>query len=132
MRSVIKQSVVLPASPDQLFDTYLDPKRHSAFTGGPVKIGKKAGSAFDAFDGMLAGTMLALVPKRLIVQSWRSSNFKKKDLDSTLILEFSPHPKGGRIDLVHLDVPPQDYDGVTKGWQQYYWTPWRSYLAKKK
>jgi activator of HSP90 ATPase len=130
MRRVIKQSVVLGAPPDELYDSYLDSKRHSAITGGPVKIGKKPGSAFDAFDGMLAGAMLACVPKRLIVQSWRSSNFKPKDPDSTLILAFCADPKGGRIELVHLDVPPQDYDGVSKGWTQYYWRPWRKYLAK--
>ncbi len=34
----------------------------------------------------------------------------------------------GQIDLVHLDVPQQDYDGVAKGWEKFYWQPWRAYL----
>lgn len=60
---------------------------------------------------------------------WRSINFKTDDPDSTLILCFTPEEKEGRIDLIHLDVPDQDYQGVTQGWEKYYWEPWRAYLA---
>ena len=64
------------------------------------------------------------------MQSWRSTNFGSDDPDSTLILAFVPEGSNGRIDLVHLDVPPVDFQGVTEGWEKYYWTPWRRYLAK--
>lgn len=131
MRTVIKQSVELPARPETLFDMYMTSKSHAAFTGEPAKIGKKPGSPFTAFDGTLSGTLLAVVPKRLIVQTWRSSMFRTTDPDSTLYLSFSRTPKGGRIDLVHLDVPEHDYDGVNIGWRKYYWTPWRRYLTKR-
>jgi len=66
---------------------------------------------------------------QLIIQSWRSNAFKAEDPDSTLILSFTPVGDAGRIDLIHLDVPDHDYDGVTQGWENYYWAPWRAYLA---
>lgn len=37
----------------------------------------------------------------------------------------------GRIELVHVNVPSHDYHGVNKGWKNYYWKPWRKYLARK-
>lgn len=132
MRSIIKLSVMLPAPADQLFDMYLDPKVHAAITGAKVKIGKRAGTRFSAFGGALSGSTLAVEPGTLIVQSWRSSNFKRTDPDSTLVLLFRPKGVHGRIDLIHLDVPDHDYDGVTKGWRKYYWTPWRRYLSTRK
>jgi activator of HSP90 ATPase len=131
MRSVIRQSVVLPAAPDELFAMYLDPLAHAAFTGSPVTIGAEAGSAFAAFGGALSGTMLEVIRPQLIVQSWRSTNFATDDPDSTLVLLFGPGAGGGRIDLVHVDVPEQDYQGVTQGWEQFYWTPWRRYLERR-
>lgn len=67
----------------------------------------------------------------MIVQSWRSTNFTSEDPDSTLILCFTPEEIGGRIDLIHLDVPDQDYDGVSQGWDEYYWTPWRKLLENE-
>ena len=65
------------------------------------------------------------------MQSWRSTNFATDDPDSTLVLLFAPVAGGGRIDLVHVDVPEQDYQGVTQGWEKFYWTPWRRYLEQR-
>jgi len=130
MRSIIQQSVVLQASAPSLYAMYLDPVAHAEITGAPVTIGTAAGSVFRAFDGNLSGSMLTVVEPILIVQSWRSTHFNEDDPDSTLILTFTPHGGTGRIDLVHLDVPSQDYQGVVDGWEAYYWTPWRHYLAR--
>lgn len=130
MPQTIHQSVMLPAAAAQLFDMYLDPKSHEAITGAPVTISSKPGSAFGAFNGMLSGTMLYTVPKRLIVQSWRSSHWSLDDIDSILTLTFSPAGDSGRIELVHVNVPDHDVQGVTEGWQKYYWDPWRRYLQQ--
>jgi len=129
MRSLITQSVVLPAPAESLYAMYLDPARHAEITGAPVTIGAASGAPFRAFDGQLSGMTLSAIPSSLVVQSWRSTKFNRDDPDSTLILAFVPEGKDGRIDLVHLDVPAHDYQGVTEGWEIYYWTPWRRFLA---
>lgn len=129
MRSIIRQSIVLPASAEKLFEMYINPFTHQIITGASVEIGEKRGSNFKAFDGALTGTILEVIKPRLIIQSWRSVNFMAEDPDSTLILSFTPEGEEGRIDLIHLDVPDQDYDGVNQGWEKYYWRPWRMYLA---
>ncbi len=128
MRSIIYQSVLLPAPASLLFDMYVDASQHAAFTGHPVTIGEDSGCEFRAFDDMLSGTMLKVIRPRLIVQSWRSMKFNDEDRDSTLILSFEEQGEEGRIDLVHLDVPESDYAGVTEGWEKFYWIPWREYL----
>jgi activator of HSP90 ATPase len=129
MTKTIEQSVTFSASAKQLYDLYMDPKRHAAFTaGGAVKISAKSGSAFSAFDGMLSGTTLLAVPGELIVQRWRGSHWKKTDPDSVVVLIFTPAGKRGRIDLAHVNVPRHDHDGVTDGWKTYYWEPLRKYL----
>jgi uncharacterized protein YndB with AHSA1/START domain len=107
---------------------YLDPKQHAAFTGAPVKIAARAGAAFEAFGGALTGTILQVVPNRLIVQSWRSTRFGRRDMDSTLVLSFFPDSGGGRIELTHVNVAERDFAGVSQGWSKYYWAPWRQYL----
>jgi activator of HSP90 ATPase len=131
MRNVITQTVVLDAASERLFAMYLDPETHAAITGAPVTISRQAGTEFQAFGGVLTGTMLAVYEPRLIIQSWRSSQFRPDDADSTLILSFQTDPIGGQIDLIHLDVPDHDLVGVTEGWEKYYWTPWRRYLEQQ-
>ena len=68
----IQLAASFPASSERLFDLYLDPDSHAAITGAPVTISDRAGAEFRAFDGVLSGTILQVVPKRLIVQSWRT------------------------------------------------------------
>jgi activator of HSP90 ATPase len=119
----------LPAPPDRLFDMYLDARLHAAFTGAPVTLEARAGGTFRAFDGMLSGTILHVEPKRLIVQTWRSANWPGDAIDSVLVLSFWPEDQGGRIELVHVNVAEADFAGISHGWEKYYWTPWRAYLA---
>ena len=134
MSRVIRRSVLLAAAPDDLFDTYLDRRGHAAVTGARVTVAARPGSRFRAFDGMIVGRTLEVLPKRLIVQSWRSGGWKDDDPDSILILAFSPGRRAGtgRIDLVHVGVPDHDQAGVDKGWRSYYWRPWRAILKMKK
>ena len=129
-RNII-MAAALPASPDKIFDMYLDAAAHGAFTGLPVTIGPRAGGAFRAFDGMLSGKILHVEPKRLIVQTWRSVNWPATAIDSVLTLTFWPEKDGARIELVHINVADEDFAGVSQGWEKYYWTPWRDYLAGK-
>jgi activator of HSP90 ATPase len=131
MTKTIQQSVRFAATPAQLFEMYMDSKKHSAATGGKAKLNRKPSGAFTAWNNMLRGRNLMIVPNRMIVQSWRSVNFKPGDLDSILILQFSEVPSGAQVDLVHVNVPVQDHKGVTKGWPLYYWKPWQKYLAAK-
>lgn len=131
MPKTIQQTVTLPAPAEKLYDMYLSPKIHAEITGGPVTISRTAGTRFRAFGGMVSGKTLHVVPKRLIIQSWRGKDWKPEDLDSTLIISFLPDKEGGRIELVHVNVPEHDYEGANEGWEKYYWKPWREYLRKK-
>jgi uncharacterized protein YndB with AHSA1/START domain len=131
MPRTVTIATVLPRPPARLYAMYLDPKVHAAFTGAPVKIAARAGAVFEAFGGALTGQILQVVPNRLIVQSWRSTEFAKRDIDSTLVLSFWRDPAGGRIELTHVNVAESDFAGVSEGWSKYYWEPWRAYLGSR-
>ncbi len=118
----------LPAEPDRLFDMYLDAETHAAFTGAPANIEPRSGGSFRAFDGLLSGTILHVEPKRLIVQTWRATDWAAETIDTVLVLTFWPEADGARIELVHVNVPEFDFSGVSHGWEKYYWKPWREYL----
>ena len=128
----IRLAAELAAPRDEIYSMYLNAKTHAAFTGAPARIAARAGAAFSAFDSTLSGRILHVVPSELIVQTWRSNNFKARDPDSILILTLLPRGrKGTLLDLQHINVPEQDYAGISQGWEQYYFAPWREYLAKR-
>lgn len=126
----IRLAADLPAPPADVFRMYLDREAHAAITGGPVTVTPREETDFSAFDGAVSGRILHLVPGHRIVQTWRSNAFRKSDADSILILTLLP--RGRRhtlLDLQQLNVPQGDYAAVCRGWELYYFLPWRAYLA---
>ena len=130
MKTIV-QKVKFAASAKQLYDMYMDSKKHTASTGGAAKLGKKVGEAFTAWDGYLWGKNLLLVPGRHIVQTWRSTSFKKQDLDSVLSLTLEDVDGGALLTMSHVGVPDHDEAKLKKGWNEHYWRPWKKYLAKR-
>lgn len=131
MGKTIQQMVKFRVPPEQLFNIYLDSRKHSAAIAARASISRKVGAKFQAHDGYITGMNLAIVPKRMLVQSWRGANWKKTDLDSVLILTFSRAPGGARITLVHANVPDHLYATLNKGWNTHYWKRWKTYLKRK-
>jgi activator of HSP90 ATPase len=133
MTPVIEQSVSFAkVTPADLYELFMDSAKHSAATGMPAKISRKVGGKWTAFGGLLLGKNLAITPNRMIVQTWRSKPWKESDPDSILIVSFEKTANGATAHLAHVGVPAHDHKGVTKGWKQYYWEPWKKYLATKK
>ena len=132
MTPVIEQSVSFNATPAKLYELFMDSAKHTAATGMPAKVSRKVGGKWSAFSGMILGKNLVLIPNRMIVQSWRSAEWKKTDPDSVLVVSFERSAAGGgQVHLVHVGVPEYDHQGVTQGWVKFYWEPWKTYLASR-
>jgi len=114
----------------ELFDTYLDSRKHGAALGAPVTVRPRVGGEFQAFDGSVTGRIFEIVPGRLIVQSWRGQPWREQDLDSVVILNFLDTRDGARIDLVHANIPDHAYAMINEqAWHERYWYPWKLYLG---
>jgi activator of HSP90 ATPase len=130
MINVIQQSVEFEkTTPEELFDILLDSRKHAEIIKAEVRISRREGDSFSAFNGMLTGKNLAIVPNKMIVQSWRGNVWKDDDLDSIVIMTFSSTKRGAKIDLIHANVPDQ-FVKVEK-WKELYWAPMKAYLSTK-
>jgi activator of HSP90 ATPase len=78
----------------------------------------------------LTGFTLGNIRNGLFVQSWRAEDWAPDQADSILMLMFEKHGKGGRLTMVHANIPDEHYAGIKTGWTEYYWEPWKRYLAK--
>jgi len=70
MSKTITQKIVFKnTKPQQLYDLYMNAKRHSVATGAPAKISTKKGGKYSAHNGYITGENLQLIKNRLIVQT---------------------------------------------------------------
>ncbi len=129
MADTIKQKVTFALPPNKLFKFYMDEKMHSEITGEKAKISKEIGSSFTAGGKYIKGKMLHIKPNKMIVQTWRGSDWEKSEMDSILILTFSDADDDRtQLEMVHANVPEKYAEELKKGWQEHYWKKWKSYI----
>ena len=118
---------------DKLYSMYLNPKHHSAITGGKhAEISDVEGAKYNANGGGHFGKILQLIKNRLIVQSFYAADWEKGEIDSTLILYFEQKGSDVIMHVTHANIPDRQANAIDMGWKEIYWTPWKEYLTKLK
>jgi uncharacterized protein YndB with AHSA1/START domain len=130
MTKIIRQSVLIRATPKQVYGALIDEKTHAKFTGEPASISRKVGGPFRCYGDYVQGIILELVPSKQIVQAWRAKSWKA-GVYSVATFTFARKAGGRtRLSLTHVGVPPSDFKDVSKGWPTFYWKPLKAYLEK--
>jgi len=130
-KTIVQKVVFKNTTPKALYELYMNAKKHSAATGVPAQITNKEGAPFSAHAGYITGQNLKLVKDQLIVQSWRGTDWNKKEGDSTFMIHLEPKGKNVILHAVHANIPDKEAEGIDKGWHTFYWEPWKQYLAGK-
>lgn len=124
-------SVVLPASPQEIYDAWLDSKAHAAMTGAKAKVSNKVGGVFEAWEGYIRGRNLELEPGRRILQAWRTVEFADDEADSLIEITLAPTKGGTKLTLKHSKLPAHGAQ-YEQGWVDSYFEPMKAYFANKK
>jgi uncharacterized protein YndB with AHSA1/START domain len=127
----IKQTVLIEATPLEVYEAYVDPKKHAAFTGQSATGTPKVGGVFTAGDGYISGKYLALEKGKRILHEWTTSEWPVGYPPS--VIELTLKAKGNKTELtmVHSKVPEEQVDYYAEGWKKFYWKPMQKYFAKK-
>jgi activator of HSP90 ATPase len=126
----IRQSVTIKASPHDVYEALMDPKKHSMFTGSEVQISRNVGSKFSVYGGDIEGVNLELVPDQKIVQSWRYSDWPEGHY-SKATFSLKEVPGGTSLAFTQTRVPEESYYDISQGWHDYYWEPMKEMLRKE-
>jgi activator of HSP90 ATPase len=125
----IRQSITFKATPHEVYEVLMDSDKHSQLTGGKAVISRKIGDKFTAFDGYSEGTNLELIPDTRIVQTWRASDWPEGHY-SRVTFSLKEIGNGTRLTFTQTGVPEEQYEDISQGWRDYYWTPMKEILEK--
>jgi activator of HSP90 ATPase len=131
-KHIIQKVTFKNTKPKALFDLYTNAKLHSLIAGSPVKVSTKAGAPMSAWDGYITGNTVTTVKDKLIVQTWRGSDWAPEDVDSLFTIMLEPKGKDTILHAIHAFVPDIHAEHLKKGWHDHYWNIWKQHLAGKK
>ncbi len=127
---MIRQTIIIDASPLDVYEAYVNPKKHAAFTGTRTTGTPKVGGKFTAGDGYINGKYLKLEPGRRIMHEWTTTEWPADYPPS--ILELTLRQKDGvtELTMVHSKVPAGQIEYYAEGWRKHYWGPMKKYFGK--
>jgi activator of HSP90 ATPase len=133
MSKQITQKIIFKKTkPKDLFDLYMNAKKHSLISGSPVIISSKKGSPFVSHQGYITGQHVYAIKDKIIVQTWRAMDWDANEPDSVFTIVLEPKGKDTVLHAIHSNVPDKHAEGIEKGWHGHYWNPWKQHLSGKK
>jgi activator of HSP90 ATPase len=121
---------LIPASPQQIYEAWLNSEGHANLTGGAsATASTDEGAPFSAWGGYITGTNITLEPDRRIIQSWRTGEFSDTDPDSQIEVLLEPVPGGTKITIHHTGVPDGQTGYEQGGWQESYFDPMKAFFG---
>ncbi|MDP2341146.1 MAG: SRPBCC domain-containing protein [Deltaproteobacteria bacterium] len=129
--ATLVQHVFVAATPAQVYRALTDPTEHGAFTGTVVTGEPVEGGTFTASSGYIQGTFEKLEANKLVVQTWKTTEWPKGAAASRLELSLEDAGDGTELTMTHSEVPTSQAENYRQGWIDYYWTPLRAHFASK-
>jgi activator of HSP90 ATPase len=118
----LKQIIIIKTDPHNVYETFMDQDLHAKLIGSSAKIERWVGGSFNVFDGYATGNTLELLADRMIMQSWRASDWKEGAV-SKIKIELKKLKGGTEITFTQTGIPPEELKAITKGWNDFYWNP---------
>ena len=128
----ISQTVIIAgASPHELYEIFMDEKKHAKLINSIAKISREIGGKFEIYDEYIDGANIELEQDKKIVQSWRGEeDYWPEGHYSKLTINFEKDKGGTRVTLLQEDVPEECAESFDKGWQDFYWNPMQELFKK--
>jgi uncharacterized protein YndB with AHSA1/START domain len=131
MTDSLKMETLIPnASAQQVYEAWMDSRKHAEFTNDTADIQPELGGSFTIGSGYITGRNLELEPFRRIVQAWRTTEFPDAAPDSWLEVVLEDSPEGCNLTLNQKNLPEDQVESYRGGWQEYYFEPLQNYFSK--
>lgn len=119
-----KKYYTIPAPAEEVFNALTNPITIQLWTGEPAEMSTVPGSEFSLWDGSIEGKNIEFETGKKIVQQWYFGEQPEESM-VTIIL----HEKGMNtsVELIHTNIPDEDYDDFADGWNTSYFGSLREF-----
>lgn len=124
----IFQKYQINASIEKVWKALVNTKDIDAWGAGPSKMDEAVGRKFSLWGGDIYGTNIEVVKFKKLVQEWYEREWKEPS-----IVTFKLEKKGSAtaLELLHENVPDEEYEDIENGWKDYYMEPLKKYVEEK-
>jgi activator of HSP90 ATPase len=112
-----KKYYTIDAPPEDVYNALTNEATIQLWTGEKATMPKEPGAEFSLWDGNIVGKNLEFVPGKKIVQEWY---FGEQEPASIVTIILHAAKSGTSAELRHTNIPDEDFDDITAGWNENY------------
>jgi len=112
-----KKYYIIPAEVEDVYTALTNPFTIELWTGYPAVMDENIGTEFSLWEGDIVGKNLEIEKNKKIVQQWY---FGDQSEESIVTIKLFPDKKGTQVELIHKNIPDEDFENIKEGWNEYY------------
>ncbi|TCK84747.1 SRPBCC domain-containing protein [Albibacterium bauzanense] len=112
-----KKYYIVPASPEEVYKALTIEPTIELWTGAKAQMSAEPDTEFSLWDESIVGKNIAFEENKKIAQQWY---FGEESDDSIVTIKLHEHKQGTSVELIHTNIPDEDYDNITEGWNTDY------------
>ena len=112
-----KQYYIIPEIPEIVYKALTNELILKLWTGFDASMREEEGTEFSMWDENISGKNLKFEPNKMIQQEWY---FGGQEEQSVVTIKLRPHKKGTSAELIHTNIPAEDFDAMVEGWNNTY------------
>lgn len=112
-----KKYFIIPASPEEVYLALTTEITIELWTGAEATMIAEPGTEFSLWEDSIVGKNLEFEENKKLVQQWY---FGEENNDSIVTIKLHEHKHGTSAELVHTNIPDEDYENITDGWIEDY------------
>ncbi len=112
-----KKYYILPAEPEDVYVALTNPATIQLWTGEKAIMSTEPDTEFSLWDDSISGRNLEFEEGKKIVQQWY---FGDQEEPSIVTIKLHPHKQGTSVELRHTNIPDEEYNAITEGWDESY------------
>ncbi len=112
-----KKYYIIPEEPAIVYQALISEVTLKLWTGFDAKMREIPDTEFSLWDGNISGKNISFEKDSKIVQEWFFGDQEEK---SIVTIKLHKHKKGTSAELVHTNIPSEDFSAMCEGWDETY------------
>lgn len=114
----IEQTYLINAAPEEVWAALTDPTLQAQWSGQRAQFDARVGGTYQLFDDYVTGEIVEADAPNKLAQTWQPDDWTITD--SVVSFVLTPVEGGTQVVLVHENVQPEDFEGTSQGWDDFY------------
>lgn len=112
-----KTRVKIKSEAADIYAALTNPFTIELWSGYKAQMNLEQGSEFSLWDGDIVGKNIEFEENKMVVQQWY---FGDQTEPSIVTLKIFEQKNFSQIELVHTNIPEEDFEDICEGWDTYY------------